>query len=215
MPKLISIREDDFGTTLLEAEAEAEARTFYPQVPALLESIAVPSLTDIGMEGLRRHGPNLKKLEIHRFPRLRSLKIWFELDLSGLRNIVRPCVTFSEAGKIFKYLRERAVPNGSRLRELEIVSGLLPSSGSGHFTQQVCSYSKSAGFKCLLSEWDDEASRGVFSVRCLQLSAEENERLHKLEEMDGTASPTDPVVAGPVSPVFNRARYGPDRDKRL
>ncbi|RYP14725.1 hypothetical protein DL765_006195 [Monosporascus sp. GIB2] len=253
MPNLISIREVDFSTTLLKAgtkaEVEAEARTFFQQVLALLESIAVPSLTAIGMGGLRRHGPNLKKLEIHRegsfglgwrlaavdvermrwirdacprleelginvsrdgawpydvfdviasLPRLRSLTIWFELDLRSLSNIARPYVTFSEAGKIFKYLHERAARNGSRLQELEIVSGSRPSPSSG----------LSTSFKCLLSERDDEASKGRFSVECLQLSTEENERLRKLEEMDGMTSLADPVVAGPVSPAFEWARYG-------
>ncbi|RYP45589.1 hypothetical protein DL768_008104 [Monosporascus sp. mg162] len=259
MPKLISIREVDFGATLLGAETEAEARTFYQQVPALLESIAVPSLTDIGMAGLRRHGPNLKKLEIHRqgsssglgwrlaavdvermrwirdacprleelginvsrdgawpydvfgviasLPRLRSLRIWFELDLRNPRNIVRPYVTFSEVGKIFKYLHERAARNGSRLQEMEIVSGSPPSSCSGRLTQQV-DFIMSTSFRCLVSERDDEASKGGFSVQCLQLSKEENDRLHKLEEMNTMASPMDPVVAGPIHSAFNWARYG-------
>ncbi|RYP90053.1 hypothetical protein DL770_003833 [Monosporascus sp. CRB-9-2] len=261
MPKLMSIREVDFSATLLGAETEAEARTFYQQVPALLESIVVPSLTDIGMGGLRRHGPNLKKLEIHRqgsssglgwrlaavdvermrwirdacprleelginvsrdgawpydvfdviasLPRLRSLRIWFELDLRNLSNIVRPYVTFSEAGKIFKYLHERAARNGSRLQELDIVSGSPPSSCSRRVTQRADPlFTVSTSFKCLVSERDDEAAKGGFSVQCLQLSKEENDRLRKLEEMDAMTSPTDPVVAGPVSSAFDWARYG-------
>ncbi|RYP08936.1 hypothetical protein DL764_001589 [Monosporascus ibericus] len=261
MPKLISIRDVDFGANLPEAETEAEARTFYQQVPVLLESIVVPSLTDVGMGGLRRHGPNLRKLEIHRqgsssgrkwrwaavdvdrirwirdacprleelginvsrdgawpydvfdaiasLPRLRSLRIWFELDLRNLSNVVRPYVTFSEAGKIFKYLHERAARNGSRLQELEIVSGSPPSSSSGRLTQSVEPFFiMSTSFRCLVSERDDEASNGVFSVQCLQLSKEENELLRKLEEMDTTTSPTNPEVAGPVSTAFDWARYG-------
>ncbi|ORY58781.1 uncharacterized protein BCR38DRAFT_446553 [Pseudomassariella vexata] len=228
MPQLISLRELD-----CRGWDHDRVKTFHLNVPAALESITVSSFAGIGMDGLLRHGPKLKKLVIHQaeacqgrwrdavvdaktlrnvrdacpllvelgldvgrdgswpydiletlatFPRLRSLTIWFELGLGHNQDPVEPYVTFSEAVKLFKSIRDHSPAQPSRLQRAEIISGSPPPIGLG-LTAPSDFWPKqnSTSFVCTVSERDDEAERGVFSVVCPNLKKEENEMLRKLD----------------------------------
>ncbi|OTA55473.1 hypothetical protein K449DRAFT_388145 [Hypoxylon sp. EC38] len=115
------------------------------------------------------------------FSSLRSLKIWFELGVVDQNNPVQPYIHFSAVGSLFEYLQKRATGKRYPLAKLEIASGCPPPIGHGLPSQGAFWPShNSSNFVCTLSERDDEAKRGLFSVSCTNISQEENEYLRRL-----------------------------------
>ncbi|KAI1412536.1 hypothetical protein F5Y13DRAFT_162904 [Hypoxylon sp. FL1857] len=140
------------------------------------------------------------------FRSLRFLKIWFELGIADARNPVQPYVRYSAVKSLFKYLREHAPGQTSQLVKLEIVSGCPPPLGYGLPSMSAFWPShNSSSFICALSERDDEAERGVFSVSCPKLSPEENEDLQRVGD-DGKEDLYSPFCD---NEAFRIARLGP------
>lgn len=139
------------------------------------------------------------------FGSLRFLKIWFELGIADASKPIKPYVNFAAAENLFKYLQKRATEKKYPLTKLEIASGCPPPLQFGYPSMNAYWPShNSSSFVCMLSERDDEAERGIFSVSCTKLSQEENEYLRRLE--DGRGGLVGPFT---MSEAFRVARGGP------
>lgn len=232
MPKLTALREVAFASTW---DREGSTR-FYQEVPAVLESIKVPAVASITLDGIVRHSDALRRLEVHQnedsqgawraeaitveqlrnikdecphveelaidlarqegdwpwqalnvlavFPRLRKLELWFELGLDNREAPLKPHVTFSATAMLFGYLRKQSPKQPAPLQRLEVHSGTPPPFGCG-FPAPTAFWpdSQTMAFACTLSERDDEASDGKFTVSCPCLSARDD----KIEDEMKTA----------------------------
>lgn len=118
------------------------------------------------------------------FPRLRHLEVWFELGIDNSDNPVKPYVTFEAAAAMFKYLREESPKKPSPLKTLKVHSGAPPPLGYGYPARGAFWPSRqSTTFTCELSERDDEATQGIFTISHPALNAKSSE----LEEVVGRA----------------------------
>ncbi|KAI1086188.1 hypothetical protein F5B19DRAFT_487680 [Rostrohypoxylon terebratum] len=116
------------------------------------------------------------------FPSLRSLTLWFELGQVKKSEPIQPYVTFSAAGKLFQYLHERTTGRNTRIRKLNIMSGSTPKPKLDQGYPPTESWWAScniSSFICSLSDRDDDAENGVFSVTCPKLGQLENEYLRR------------------------------------
>ena len=105
------------------------------------------------------------------FPRLRVLQIWFEIGIDDPQHPLKPAVTFSAAEHIFDYIRSHFPGERSPVQKLILHSGAPPPMPSGFPSPDAFwPMYNSTSFVCQLSERDDEAAAGVFSVSCPELT---------------------------------------------
>ncbi|CAJ2503513.1 Uu.00g109070.m01.CDS01 [Anthostomella pinea] len=160
------------------------------------------------------------------FPRLHTLMIVFDVGGSTAEDIIRPPVTYAGAQTVYKYLLKHTA---SRLPRLHVVAGSPSNIGLCYGPTPWWLPSYSTSFRCELSERDDEAARGVFSVTCTQLSDMDNRILRQVVEtgqdgnelfgwgiipqalslatpaaIDDLTSPTRPSGAGGVKQIRTR-----------
>ncbi|KAI5861682.1 hypothetical protein GGS23DRAFT_598096 [Durotheca rogersii] len=114
------------------------------------------------------------------FPRLRNLKIWFELGIGDKDNLVKPYVRFSEIEGFFNRLRASAPRGTVGIRKLEVASGSPPDVGHGLLSSHAFwPQHNSTNFVCVPADREDEAARGICVVRCTLLNERQNEFLRK------------------------------------
>lgn len=151
-------------------------------------SWATTAMDDMSLRTIQEFCPNIEDLflDIPRnkswpwsaldiladFPHLKNLKICFELGIGHKCNPVKPYVTMSSVRKIFSYLLaqiKKKRPNSPcKLARLHIMSGSseLVQGYLGSTSQTFWPNHNKAEFVAVLSERDDEADNGVFTVTC-------------------------------------------------
>ena len=151
------------------------------------------AIGDIFLHEIREGCPYIEKLELDvaraddwpyhtldilaSFPRLDELDVWFELGTTERDDPVKPFVTFSEAAMLFTYLHDR----NPRLRNLTVHSGSPAGIGHGHPTPQAFwPHYNSTAFVCVLSDRDDEAAQGKFTITCTTVGERENDWLRRM-----------------------------------
>ncbi|KAI1407550.1 hypothetical protein F5Y13DRAFT_205998 [Hypoxylon sp. FL1857] len=145
------------------------------------------------------------------FRRLSSLKLTYYQQLHGLPLITHsPFVTFSRISELFKSIRVRFPGEPSPLRKLCVVPIL---SGFEHFVHVE---SMTHSLICELSERDEDAVRGVFTVTCPDIKEKDNLILQKaLETGEDPISllekPEEGIRLKKVSGDFKFAWYGPEK----
>lgn len=257
MPKLTAL--EDF--TYRDLWLSGRVASFHLLVPAALESISVPTLKSITVEGILRHSKSLRQLHIHHsetyqpdwtdnamdlaslqhiqqecrlisdlsldvarfgtwpyavfdtlgsFPNLKRLRLWFELGLSDAERPVEPFVTFAAAEHIFSYIRSRCPCGRSSLERLTLYSGGAPPLGDGFPSPDAYwPLYNSTSFICQLSERDDEAAAGIFSVDCPKLPAYKQHLRPDSSGcgvLDATISMTGKKTRMPGSQAFTKLR---------
>ncbi|CAJ2503891.1 Uu.00g112850.m01.CDS01 [Anthostomella pinea] len=109
------------------------------------------------------------------FPALRELEIWFDIGLCDADRPVKPYVTISAARHIFEYLLSGRPSGSSQLQTVTLHSDApyWPESGWLQSPESYWAHYNSTLFHCRISELDDEAILGLFSVECPKVAAAE------------------------------------------
>ncbi|KAI1391804.1 uncharacterized protein F4822DRAFT_441060 [Hypoxylon trugodes] len=179
------------------------------------------------------HCPNLEELSINlsgverhldvvlhtlaRFPKLRSLSLYYTLSLSLPAYATLPfsLVTFSGVAKFFRELRDRSPGQPSPLRVLRVFSRWMPPMRYCPDDDDISD--RKVSFVCELSERDDEVAKGVFSVTCLEVTEEENTVMRGALERGCPTNSAGELWNGKgpemYSTKFKRAWYRPMSDE--
>ncbi|KAI1390342.1 uncharacterized protein F4822DRAFT_233353 [Hypoxylon trugodes] len=142
-----------------------------------------PHIEELGLDLYRDDGWPYKALRIlASFPRLCHLKLYFQLGIADEDNPTEPYVTFSAAGKLFRYLQQQSIDKLIKIQTLEIKSGFPPSPFyNDKRINPLWHNDNSSNFICTLSDRHDAVGKEIFSVRCTNLNREQNEYLRKVE----------------------------------
>ncbi|KAI1877712.1 hypothetical protein JX265_003720 [Neoarthrinium moseri] len=138
------------------------------------------------------------------FPRLRRLKLWFELGVCDESNPMKPYVTAFAARHLFDYLLSRSTARPSQLRSIEINSGSPPPIGFG-LIRENWPRDNSATFRCSVSERDDDGPQRTYAFDVEGLTRTESQCF-------GEGDPTVEVPSGVhrlLEKQFLVARDGP------
>ncbi|KAI1080912.1 hypothetical protein F5B20DRAFT_588874 [Whalleya microplaca] len=117
---------------------------------------------------------------IAKFPRLRTVELWFKLGW-GSTPIPAPYITVSSARYLFDYLRKEE----NNIQRLILHSG---APGYGFLHRQYCGEPPWSEQNCITlvcnMVYHSDAQQGVFSVTCPSLSKELNVELNRLAQQD-------------------------------
>ncbi|KAH8655889.1 hypothetical protein BX600DRAFT_74177 [Xylariales sp. PMI_506] len=113
------------------------------------------------------------------FDGIRSLKLWFELNIKARGACPLPHLTMKSAGQLFSYIRQRSPKQA--LKRLDVCSGAPPPLPVGPITDEMYwPKENTTNFICEIGERDYEAAKGLFSVCCPVLSDELNIDLRRI-----------------------------------
>jgi hypothetical protein len=113
------------------------------------------------------------------FPKLTSLKLWYELGRGG--KSPTPYLTAVSAAELFSFLRRSSPRKHSILQFLHACSGVPMPLGHGFFSDTAYwSSENSTSFVCRMAERDNEAANGELSVMCPDLSEKLNAKMEQI-----------------------------------
>lgn len=145
-----------------------------------------PHIEELSVDIRRESGWPYEALEVlSGFPKLRTLRIWFELGLECEKGPTRPYVTYSAVSELFRYLCEHRPEGLPRFQQLQITVGSPPAIGRG-LPASGASWPEdnSLVFTCSPTGQSSKTGQDACITRCTRLSDEANEVLR----VDGDAA---------------------------